>query len=761
MLLRYLELNNFLSHEHERISFPQEGLFLLAGESGSGKSSMIVDAVAYALFGPAATRARKQAELLHEDHPGQPLSVKAMFDFAEGERLIVERGYDSKGSTFAKVYAPNPDDPDNATLLAEGAQPVARFLSKRLGGMNWQQFYAAFVARQSEISNLTTLKGADRKKLIHRMLGMRELEKAAELISGRLRRAKAEVEQLQRQVGGGFDLKEARAKLQEATERVEAEQERLSEAQSELAVKRAELEEAEEALRPLQEAVAAAQELERRSAAIEAQEGKVAQLRERVERHEEAQKVVVAELEIKAEHDEAAATRDELRDTYARSAKHQERRDELAALLERQSELRLKVDLPVSTPVTVGAGGDVDNDQDAGEQGQELTAEAARSRREVLRANVKRRAEEIAERSEQLERLRESGECYACQRPFSSEHDHDQVMRGLEAALEELRAEQKADEEEGKRIAANLPTLEEIEKLAEEERSLRRSIAELEADGAVREDLEALAGEGKEAKARVEELAEKLAAIGAAKRDLAPEAKSELEEAERALDEARADARDLQQKAADESDVEKHRQLSEQVTELQGAVAALQAQVPERERACEEAKRELAGLEREFEGRKADLAVHARYTRQEVIAALGHAAGPKPKVTQGGILWVPEAASDVFFVDLRKSERDYSPTTMYRDYAINRELFHWESQSRQAPHQPTVRRYIEHARRGTSILLFVREHRRDDLGTAPFHFLGPATYVSHLGERPVAFTWRLQTPMPEELFEVARSVAAA
>jgi superfamily II DNA or RNA helicase/HKD family nuclease len=155
------------------------------------------------------------------------------------------------------------------------------------------------------------------------------------------------------------------------------------------------------------------------------------------------------------------------------------------------------------------------------------------------------------------------------------------------------------------------------------------------------------------------------------------------------------------------------------------------------------------------------LTPHARYTRQEIVAALGFAEGAKPKVTQGGVLWIPEARSDVFFVDLRKAERDYSPTTMYRDYAISRELFHWESQSRQAPHQPTVRRYIEHSQQGTNVLIFVREQRRDALGTAPFHFLGPASYVSHEGERPVAFTWRLQTPMPEELFEVARSVAAA
>ena len=42
-----------------------------------------------------------------------------------------------------------------------------------------------------------------------------------------------------------------------------------------------------------------------------------------------------------------------------------------------------------------------------------------------------------------------------------------------------------------------------------------------------------------------------------------------------------------------------------------------------------------------------------------------------------------------------------------------------------------------------------------------FTFLGPAEYVSHKGEYPVRFTWKLRTPMPAELFESARSVAAA
>jgi hypothetical protein len=33
-------------------------------------------------------------------------------------------------------------------------------------------------------------------------------------------------------------------------------------------------------------------------------------------------------------------------------------------------------------------------------------------------------------------------------------------------------------------------------------------------------------------------------------------------------------------------------------------------------------------------------------------------------------------------VDLQKSERDYSPTTMYRDYAIKREMFPFAHRAR-------------------------------------------------------------------------------
>ncbi len=155
------------------------------------------------------------------------------------------------------------------------------------------------------------------------------------------------------------------------------------------------------------------------------------------------------------------------------------------------------------------------------------------------------------------------------------------------------------------------------------------------------------------------------------------------------------------------------------------------------------------------------LAVHASYAQGEILAAYGLGSVDKPPQVREGVKWIAEAKTDVFFVTLRKAEREYSPTTMYRDYAISRELFHWESQATQSVGSPSVRRYIEHRERGTHVHLFLRERKQLANGvTAPYVFAGPVEYVAHERDRPVAFTWRLANVLPEKVFRVARSVAA-
>src|SRR5580765_2621158 len=97
---------------------------------------------------------------------------------------------------------------------------------------------------------------------------------------------------------------------------------------------------------------------------------------------------------------------------------------------------------------------------------------------------------------------------------------------------------------------------------------------------------------------------------------------------------------------------------------------------------------------------------------------------------------------------------------MYRDFALSPDLFHWESQNTTTITSAPGQRYLNHARRGTHVALFVREAPSDDLGPAPFLCLGLCDYVEHQGERPIALTWKLRRARPGETFRWAGVVSS-
>lgn len=152
---------------------------------------------------------------------------------------------------------------------------------------------------------------------------------------------------------------------------------------------------------------------------------------------------------------------------------------------------------------------------------------------------------------------------------------------------------------------------------------------------------------------------------------------------------------------------------------------------------------------------------HARYSREELLAGLG--LGTLDTGTPGsireGVKWLPAMKTDALMVTLKKSEADYSPTTMYRDYAINQELFHWESQSTTSAESATGRRYVQHEALGSNVVLFARRAKVGDIGTEPYTCLGTARFEGSTGSRPMQITWRLQRDMPIELFLDAKAAA--
>jgi hypothetical protein len=141
------------------------------------------------------------------------------------------------------------------------------------------------------------------------------------------------------------------------------------------------------------------------------------------------------------------------------------------------------------------------------------------------------------------------------------------------------------------------------------------------------------------------------------------------------------------------------------------------------------------------------LDVHATYTRNEIAEAFGL----KGAGWITGVRYDEQTNTDLLLVTLNKSEEHYTPTTMYRDYVISRDRFHWESQSGASQHTGAGKRYVG---RSSRILLFMRFERTD-----PYLFIGQGDLESATGNRPVAITWKLRTPLPEGVFQAARRVA--
>ncbi|MGL5695066.1 MAG: DUF3427 domain-containing protein, partial [Peptostreptococcaceae bacterium] len=146
-----------------------------------------------------------------------------------------------------------------------------------------------------------------------------------------------------------------------------------------------------------------------------------------------------------------------------------------------------------------------------------------------------------------------------------------------------------------------------------------------------------------------------------------------------------------------------------------------------------------------------NLDVHATYTKEQILAAMDKNTIEKQYPLREGVLYIEDKKTDIFLITLNKVEKHFSPSTMYEDYAINDELFNWQSQSRTSIDSPTGQRYVNHRSSGNNILLFVRENKSEEGVTSPYIYLGPCDIVSFNGSKPVNIIWRLRNKLPASI----------
>lgn len=148
-------------------------------------------------------------------------------------------------------------------------------------------------------------------------------------------------------------------------------------------------------------------------------------------------------------------------------------------------------------------------------------------------------------------------------------------------------------------------------------------------------------------------------------------------------------------------------------------------------------------------GFECPLDLYAKYSRAEILMALGYNHGERFITSQGGVEPYHDKKILILFVTLNKVERDFSPTTMYDDYAIDPNHFHWQSPNAASANTPQGMQLIHHEDMGYRILLFVREAKKEFGSVASaFHYLGPVRYQSHSGSKPMSMVWRMENPIP-------------
>ncbi|MCD0464088.1 DUF3427 domain-containing protein [Flavobacterium sp. ENC] len=148
------------------------------------------------------------------------------------------------------------------------------------------------------------------------------------------------------------------------------------------------------------------------------------------------------------------------------------------------------------------------------------------------------------------------------------------------------------------------------------------------------------------------------------------------------------------------------------------------------------------------------LKLHARYTRDQILAAFRLSTFDKKSSNREGAAENKNLNTEILFINLIKTEENFSPTTMYDDYAISETLFHWQSQNSSRPDTGKGLSYIKQQENDKKILLFIREKANDEKGnTMGYVFIGEGNFKEYENEKPMNIKWELNEPLPNYLWK--------
>ncbi|WP_194396474.1 AAA family ATPase [Microbacterium atlanticum] len=206
MRLHRLELTGFGPFRERQTvdfdAFEREGIFLITGRTGAGKSS-ILDGVCFALYG-SVPRYDSGDKRLRSDHcsPDDPTEVRLEFTVGDRRWRVTrapeyQRPARRGGGLTAEPTRAELEELVDGAWAGRAARPrdVGLLLDEVLG-LSAQQFQQVILLAQNRFSRFLLAAGSERQSLLRALFGSRRYEDYARELADRSKAAQGELEAL-------------------------------------------------------------------------------------------------------------------------------------------------------------------------------------------------------------------------------------------------------------------------------------------------------------------------------------------------------------------------------------------------------------------------------------------------------------------------------------------------------------------------------------------------------------------------------------
>ena len=163
MRLNYLEFQNFISYKKLRFDFSENGLHLITGETGSGKSA-IFEGILWCLFGRTVKKV-KMEELINEN---------------EEKNCFVKLSFEKKNVTYKIVrYRSHDEYGDELKLFIDKKEYQGKDTQAKIEsivGLTDKLFIISNLITNDESSNILNIQRAKRIDIFEEIFGLSGLD---------------------------------------------------------------------------------------------------------------------------------------------------------------------------------------------------------------------------------------------------------------------------------------------------------------------------------------------------------------------------------------------------------------------------------------------------------------------------------------------------------------------------------------------------------------------------------------------------------